>query len=261
MAMLLRGALVEYGGEFLGQIPNIVVFQFNPEQLARTITIAPRNDQATGCGTQQLEWNATCAPPTESFTITAHFSAADELGKGGELSAVARLGTRPQRAAMETISAIPRLFGIGPQLAALEKMVYPPRPPGGAIGAAIDAVGSALSTDTGAGPGTPVPRVRVPKILFIWGHSRILPVSVKTMTITENKFDFLLNPVQAEVALGLEVPSQPPQDDGVAKGALDYTNTVKDAQAKLNLTNVIKIARATFNLDNTVDLARDIVPF
>ena len=38
---LLRGALVEYGGDFLGPIPNLVVFQFNPEELARTINIPP----------------------------------------------------------------------------------------------------------------------------------------------------------------------------------------------------------------------------
>ena len=39
MAKFLRGALVEYGRSLLGPIPNVVVFQFNPEQLARTLTI------------------------------------------------------------------------------------------------------------------------------------------------------------------------------------------------------------------------------
>ena len=32
---LLRGALVEYGTEVLGPLPNVVVFQFNPEQISR----------------------------------------------------------------------------------------------------------------------------------------------------------------------------------------------------------------------------------
>jgi hypothetical protein len=222
MAVLLRGALVEYSGAFLGALPNIVVFQFNPEQLARTITIPSRDDQTTS-GMPQQETDATEAPPTESFTITAFFSAADDLGTGG------------------AVSAIPRAFGIGPQLAALEKMVYPPRTRGGLIGVAIDAIGSALSTakKRTAQPEQLVPRVRVPKILFIWGAARVLPVSIKTMTITENKFDFLLNPVQAEVAIGLDVASDPASDD-VAKGALAYTNMLKDTQATLNLAKVFE---------------------
>jgi hypothetical protein len=219
MTFLLRGALVEYSGDFLGPIPNIVTFQFNPEQLARTITIPPRDDQ-TESGLPQQETDTTEAPPTESFNITAHFSAADDLDKSGRAS-------------------MARVFGIGPQLAALEKMVYPPKTRGGLIGAAIDAVGAALSTaGSGSPPEEPVPRVRVPKILFIWGPARVLPVTLRTMTITENKFDFLLNPVQAEVALGLDVASDPASDK-IAKGALAYTNMMKDTQATLNLANAV----------------------
>jgi len=231
MAMLLRGALVEYSGAFLGPIPNIVVFQFNPEQLARTIRIPRRNDDAGGTAQRpQRETGTTVAPPTESFTITAHFSAADDLGKGG------------------AVSAIPRVFGVGPQLAALEKMVYPPRTPGGLIGMAIDAIGSALSSGGGQAAKRPVPRERVPTILFIWGVTRVLPVSVTSMTITEKQFDFLLNPVQAEVAIGLSVASAPAETDDVANGALTYTNLIKDTQATLNLAKA-------------VELAADIIPF
>lgn len=228
MASFLRGALVEYSGDFLGPIPNIVVFQFNPEQLARTITIPPRHEEPTG-GTQQQERHATSAPPVESFTITAHFSAADDLGQGGA-------------------SSIPRLFGVGPQLAALEKMVYPPQTPGGLIGLAIDAIGSALSHATEQPATRQVPRVHVPKVLFIWGAVRILPVSIKSLTITEKKFDFQLNPVEAEVTIGLNVAGEPPDDDGVAKGALKFTNLIKDTQA-------------TANLAKGVELTLDIIPF
>jgi hypothetical protein len=107
----LRGALVEYSGQLLGPIPNIVVFQFNPEQLSRTINIAEPPTPTTGRrAVPQREPAQTGTPPTESFTMTAHFSAADDLGAGG------------------AVSAIPRVFGIGPQIAALEKMVYPAGP-------------------------------------------------------------------------------------------------------------------------------------
>ncbi len=221
MPVLLRGALVEYSGQFLGPIPNIVVFQFNPEQLARTITIPPRPTDAAS--RPQTETGATPAPPTESFTITAQFSAADDLGEGG------------------AVSAIPRVFGIGPQLAALEKMVYPPKTPGGLIGAAIDAIGSALSGGDKKAATRDVPRASVPKLLFIWGATRVLPVAVTSMTITEKQFDFLLNPVQADVAIGLSVASDPSGDD-IAKGALAYTNMVKDTQATLNLVKAVQLA-------------------
>ncbi len=105
MAFFIRGAMVEYGSDFLGPIPNIVVFQFNPEQISRTINIPASNSGAENPETtRQVEANSASSPPTESFSITAHFSAMNDLGEGG------------------AVSAIPRVFGIGPQLAAMEKI-------------------------------------------------------------------------------------------------------------------------------------------
>lgn len=223
--MLMRGALVEYGMDFLGPIPNIVVFQFNPESIARTIQIpARRSEIASAANRPQQERGQAGAPPTESFTLTAHFSAADDLGKGG------------------AVSAIPRAFGIGPQLAALEKMVYPPKTPGGVIGAIVDAVASALSSGRGQQATRTVPREQIPRVLFIWGPTRVLPVTITSMNLTEQKFDFLLNPVQAEVQIGLAVASRPPADDNVGKGALEYTNMIKDTQATLNLAKAAELA-------------------
>jgi hypothetical protein len=222
--------LIEYGSSFLGPLPNIVIFQFNPEQLARTINIpAPPTRRESAGRTRDRGQSA--ATPTESFTLTAHFSAADDLGAGGALSAV------------------PRVFGIGPQIAALEKMVYPSNIIGGAIGAAIDAIGDALGLGGDDAPTKPIPAEKVPRILFIWGLTRVLPVTIKSMSITEQKFDFLLNPVQAEVQIGLDVASLASSSkDEIGKGALMYTQTVKEAQAILNLVKA-------------VELAVDIIPF
>ena len=218
----MRGALVEYGQNLLGPVPNIVIFQFNPEQLTRTITIP--QPPPTASAQPRTETHATAAPPLESF------AAADDLGAGG------------------AVGAIPRLFGVGPQLAALEKMVYPQATPGGLIGAAIDAIGSALSGAGTPAPTQPVPRVALPRILFIWGPSRVLPVTITSMTITEQKYDMLLNPVQAEVKIGLQVSSQAPADDTVGAGAYRYTQMIKDTQASLNLAKAI-------------EFAADIIPF
>lgn len=229
----LRGALVEYGDEFLGPIPNIVLFQFNPEQLARTMEIQqPASTSSNRKQVRTSEPAQTSAPPSEEITLTAKFSAADDLGKGGARS------------------AIPRLFGIGPQIAALEKMVYPPAALGGAAGQAVDKAGDAISSAVGGdAPTRPIPRESLPRILFIWGRSRVLPVRVKSMSITEQKFDFLLNPVQAEIQIGLSVVTFANNStDTIGKGALAYSKAIKEEQAVMNMAKM-------------VELAVDIVPF
>ena len=225
MSFFLRGALVEYGSDVLGPILNILVFQFNPEQISRTINMP--SDQAGSTSTdaaRQTEAHTMSAPPTESFSITAHFSAMDDLGAGG------------------AVSTIPRAFGIGPQLAALEKMAYPAAGLlSEAIGAAIDAVAGALGADSEATRSTP--REEGARILFIWGPSRVLPVEITSMSITAQQYDALLNPVQAQVEIGLTVASFPDNsDDEIGKGALLYTNTVKEAQALLNLAKAVELA-------------------
>ena len=237
MSGMLRGALVEYGSNFLGPLPNVVVFQFNPEQLARTITI-PQRSGAASAASRTSERRQAEAPPLESFTVTAHFSAADDLGKGG------------------AAAAIPRVFGISPQLAALEKMVYPSNILGGLLGEAIDAIGDVLGGGDaperlggGDAPERRIPREQLPRILLIWGLTRILPVTIESMTITEQRYDFLLNPVQAQVEIGLEVISDMSSgSDDIGEGALAYTQTVKEAQASLNLVKA-------------VELVVDIIPF
>jgi hypothetical protein len=46
-----------------------------------------------------------------------------------------------------------------------------------------------------------------PLILFIWGPKRVLPVSIKQFSITEEAHDPQLNPIRARVQLGLRVLS------------------------------------------------------
>ena len=61
---------------------------------------------------------------------------------------------------------------------------------------------------------------------------------IESMSITEQQYDFLLNPVQAEVSITLAVNANDLcSDDEVAKGAMLYTNMAKDAQAMANLAN------------------------
>src|SRR5260370_18082703 len=217
MGKMLRGALIEYGSDVLGTIPNVVIFQFKPESLARNIQVPPRNTGATARETSQAG-----EPPVEKVTVNAVFSAADALNSNNPVA---------------------RGFGVGPQIAALEKMVYPSGKLSGLIGAALDAIGDAILGGGGEGPTQPIPRELQPRIPFIWGLTRIVPVIIESMAITEQQYDFLLNPVEVQVAIGLAVgPPSQCSDDVVRKGALEDTNVAKEAQAMLNLANTIKLA-------------------
>ena len=216
MGYLLKGALIEYGSDFLGPLPNVILFQFNPETLTRNIQIPPRPSGGTARETTQAG-----EPSVEKITFKAEFDAADGLN---------------------TNNVLARTMGVGPRLAALEKMVHPSNIIGGLIGAAMDAVGKALNPAGGKKGGRqPIPRENYPRILFIWGPFRVLPVVIESMSITEQQYDFLLNPVRAEVSIGLAVNEiDVCSDDIVAKGALKYSSAAKEAQAIANLANTIK---------------------
>ena len=207
---LLRGALIEYGTDLIGPIPNVVIFQFNPESLSRTLQIPQRPTGAT-----QRETTQAGEKTFEKISFKAHFSAADMLADDKVLA---------------------RMFGIGPQLSALEKMVLPSSKIAGLIGAALDAIGDALGGGGDEPPAQPIPREKFPRTLFIWGLTRILPVTIDSMTISELEYDSLLNPLRAEVDLQLTVIAVDQcSDDVLAKGALEYTTIAKEAQAIANL--------------------------
>jgi len=210
---LLRGALIEYGTSLIGPIPNVVIFQFNPESLTRTLQIPPRPT-----GAIQRETTQAGERTFEKISFKAHFSAANMLDEGKVLA---------------------QMFGIGPQLAALEKMVLPSSKLAGLVGAAIDAVGDAIG---GGGaddaPAQPIPREKYPRILFIWGLARVLPVTIDSMSFSELEYDAILNPVRAEVSITLSVNALDDcSDDVLAKGALEYSTIAKEAQAIANLAN------------------------
>ena len=212
MAYLLRGALIEYGSGLIGPIPNIVIFQFNPETLTRSLTIPPRPQGASARETTQAG-----EITLETISFKAQFSAADMLKDNNVLA---------------------RAFGIGPQLCALEKMAHPSSEIAGLIGAALDAIGSAISGPSSDPPTQPIPREPYPKLLFIWGLTRVMPVTLTSLRINELLYDQILNPIQADVDIELSVNQvDNSSDDDIAKGAYEYTNIAKEAQAILNLAN------------------------
>lgn len=202
-----RGGFIQYDDNSSGTIINSVAFQFNPENLTRTIEIPPKPT-----GTAKREKNQVGDKPVEKITLTIQFSAADSLG-----------ANNPQS----------RQYGISPQLAILQKMATPVGNSGASQTKPVDKTGSKTNNDSKSqkSPTKPIPRNKYAKILFVWGDTRVLPVSIESLSIKEQQFDARLNPVQAEVSIGLAVfTDEVASQDKIASGAQAYTDMMEQTK-------------------------------
>jgi hypothetical protein len=69
-----------------------------------------------------------------------------------------------------------------------------------------------------------------PLVLFVWGASRVVPVRVTELSVTEEAFDAALNPIRARISLGLRVLST--DDLGFAsRGAALFLNHLRRREA------------------------------
>jgi Contractile injection system tube protein len=146
---------------------RVIVLQFNPDSVSRTLQV-----QAVGGeGADRSEALRLKGPPVETIKLEAELDATDQLGDGSAEN------------------------GIHPQLAALETIVYP----------RSDAL---QASDALARGGTlEIAPLQAPLTLFVWSRNRIVPVRVTDLSVTEEAFDPLLNPLRAKVSLGLRVLS------------------------------------------------------
>jgi hypothetical protein len=221
----LRGAFVQFMQTFLLPLPNVIIFQFNPETIAHTWSPA----QATGMkGGNPLAVKGT---PGESFSFTLAMDANDMIADGSPVA--------------EGIAAV---SGIYTRLAALEMLLHPESGSGGSLlGSVSVSVGTGGVSFGGSAAGgvvRAVPPQQLPTVLFVWGPGRIVPVKVTTLTITEKLYDpVLLNPIHAEAQIGLQVltPEELNHVSGplaeVAKVAYVYSQGLRQALAIANLAN------------------------
>jgi len=165
---LLKGAIV--GIDPLNPLASVIVFQYNPETLTRSLT----TPDAGGGGKARSEALRLKGPPEETVTLDVEVDATDQLEKG-ERTAVS--------------------MGIYPQLSALEMLLYPK-----SAWVVANTALMALGTIEIVPP-------EAPMTLFIWGPKRIVPVRLTSFSITEEAHDVNLNPIRAKVSLGLRVLS------------------------------------------------------
>lgn len=210
MVFTLKGAFINLGSGTLGAVPNIIVFQFNPERMSRTPSLAQPPVSPVGAGFVDATQQA--ADPTESYSFTLKLDASDQLAQANPVAAAS---------------------GILPALSALELLMIPQA-----------ALPINLAQLAGSNSTAYVnPPTRLPTVLFVWGPSRIWPVTINNLSIDETEYDTQLNPVRAEVTVGLQVltPSQMEASATLAQGAYKYSLGVKQVMAALNLANAAQL--------------------
>jgi hypothetical protein len=202
---LLKGALVAYESQFLGAVPNVIVFHYNPGELSRNLTYRTAPAEASNVGAAREETQRVLGPPVEAINLTMELDAADQLSE-------------PERHAPAAN------HGLQPALAALELLLYP-------------STAQLLRNRTLAQVGrAQICPEDIPLVLFVWGPSRVLPVRLTDFSITEQAFDQELNPIRAKVDLGMKVLTYMElQETSLGYNAYLATQAQKEVLARLNL--------------------------
>jgi hypothetical protein len=162
---LLKGAII--GVDPFNPLASVIVFQYNPDTLTRTLTA-----QTTGGNADRGEALRLKGPPQETIKIDVEIDATDQLEQGN--------GTATS-------------MGIHPTLASLEMLLYPK--------SALVIANEVLAQ---IGIIEIIPP-EAPLTLFVWGVKRVLPVRLTEFSITEEAYDPGLNPIRAKVSLGMRV--------------------------------------------------------
>jgi hypothetical protein len=222
---ILRGAFVEFG---LSLPPLAVVFQFNPLQLTRnrSLTFAAPNAQNPVPG----QAGQPAAPQRTLREFHGQFSNLLDLQKEQLVTVQEQtIGFDIRLDASDKLDdgdQVTEQFGIAPQIATLELMVYPKDE---------SVLAGVLSTLLGKSAGFSFTRsANPPLILFIFGRKRVLPVNITSMNITETEFSADLNPIRASIAVSLTVI------EGKSVPYL-YSKAMTEAMSTLNLVNITDI--------------------
>lgn len=166
---LVKGGIVLINAE-TSKVERVIRLQYNPDTLTRTLQIKG----AGGEGGDRSEALRLTGPPAETIKLDAEIDATDQLEFPDQ-----------NRNAGE--------FGIHPQLAALETIVYPSS--------------SRLQDNNRSARSGTLEIIPAESLLtlFVWSKNRILPVRLTDLSITEEQFDTQLNPLRAKVSIGMRV--------------------------------------------------------
>ena len=166
---LLKGGLVLIDS-VSSAVQRVIALQYNPDSLNRSFQV-----QAVGGESRdRSEALRLKGPPVETIKLDAEIDATDLLDQGDNTAAT---------------------LGIHAQIAALETVIYP-------TSRQLRANDSLQSSGT-----LEILPMEAPLTLFVWSKTRILPVRITDLSVTEEAFDPNLNPIRAKVSLGMRVLS------------------------------------------------------
>jgi hypothetical protein len=152
-------------------VQRVIVLQYSPDTLSRSFQVQAIGDSGDRSDALRLK-----GAPVETIKLEAEIDATDQLEFPDQ-------------------NLVATLFGIFPQLAALETLIYP---------TSLQLNNSNRLAKMGTLEIVPM---ETPLALFVWSKTRILPVRVTELSVTEEAFDPNLNPIRAKVSLGLRVLS------------------------------------------------------
>lgn len=168
---ILKGGLVLIDPDSSALL-RVITLQYNPDSITRSMQV----QAISADGHDRSEVLRLKGPPVETIKLEAEIDATDQLEFPEQ-----------NRSTTQT--------GVFAQLAALETMIYPTS-------------GQLSTNDMLSQVGTlEIIPMETPLALFVWSQTRILPVRVTELSITEEAFDTALNPIRAKVSLGLRVLS------------------------------------------------------
>lgn len=244
---LLKGALIQFSAAMIIPVPNVILFQYNPELMSRSVGIF--DPKAAGGDKQDkqpklVEGRLEPYDPEETFSMQLYLNATDALEE-------------PESHPVAVVS------GVADRLAALEMMLYPAGEDsllGGALGISVSvslgAGGASLTGGAGAAAKV-VPRRVVPVALFVWGPGRIVPVRITSFAVEEQQFNFLLYPTRAKVSLGMRVLTP----EAILGGRKSGDAMEEIAIFAYKFTRAQKEVLALANLANTVESILGMLPF
>lgn len=195
-----RGGIVTVNPTTL-EVLHIISLQYNPHTMNRSLQL-----QGAGEGGDRLEALRLKGPPVETIKVEIELDITDQL---------------------ETANPQAVQLGLYPQLAILERLLYP----------SSEALKRA---DELAQQGKlEIAPAEAPLTLFIWSKNRILPVRITEFSVTEEAFDPTLNPIRAKISLGMRVLSV--NDLGFGKAGSLFMSHLqqKETLAELNLAGTL----------------------
>jgi len=227
---LLKGAIIQFSAPLFVPIPNIIIFQYNPETMSRSLTpwAPPTKEQLKE--DKKIEDNlAQPYDPVETFTLTLELDAADALES-------------PSTHPVAVIS------GVADRIAALETLLYPPDGStlGGLLGGTLSISAGGIGLSATSTAVVKADRKKVPIVLFFWGPGRIVPVRITSFSVDEQAYSPTLYPLRAKVAVGLKVLDPAAlTDDGsaaykIATTCYTFTRAQKEALALANVANSVE---------------------